>query len=87
MCILKDVFHILSNGPAFTEQSNVAQVIMTKPLRSELLNRKIDVAFTLDCILSYNKICRFLNADHTLPYSRKTIVLFFFLQFLCLEEQ
>ena len=64
-------------GMPLRSKSNVAQV-MTKPPRSELLNRKIDVAFTLDCILSYNKICRFLKADHTLPYSRKTIELLFF---------
>ena len=79
MCILKDVFHILSRtGLPLLSKSNLAQVIMTKPLRSELLNRKIDVAFTLNCIFSYKNICRLLKADHTLPYSRKSIALLFF---------
>ena len=78
-CVFLKMYSISSRtGLPLRSKSNVAQVIMTKPPRSELLNRKIDVAFTLDCILSYNKICRFLKADHTLPYSRKTIALLFF---------
>ena len=78
-CVFLKMYSISSRtGLPLRSRSNVAQVIMTNPLRSELLNRKIDVAFTLDCILSYNKICRFLKADHTLPYSRKTIALLFF---------